>query len=574
MRSIHDPARHRIFSWRLACTTLGSAAAMVAGAWASGCSLIYDLSTAQCSTTSDCTARGGAFAELVCTDNLCQPVPLECTEHAQCTEKVSGEAACIQNTCVNLQTAECPVVLPYTDDLAHKSLTEDPGTLLLGGFATFDGTSQNSTVVRNYDLALTEFTSTYGGIPAAGGGTRRVVMVVCDSSLGTTAELDAAMAHLVDTVRAPGILANLAPDDLQRAIEEKGREAETFFMSPQPSDPNVVALGTNGLLYFIGPDDNSIARAYAPLLTRTLAHLERLAPITGPARVATVFASDQRSLNNMAGTIRSEPQDYGIYYNGKSRVENGNDHLSVSVTSAGGASFADQISQLRELKPHVIIAATGVEFLTGIVPTLEETWDDTSGQPRPFYLLSPNVFNSEQLRELLMAKPEIRTRIVGVNGAAAPEPRTLYNNYTDNWDAAYPEQRGVRDYENYYDAAYYLIYAAAAAAGGGSQAVGSELRLGMRRLLEGPEHDVGIRNGSMGLAMQALARGSITLNGTLGPPDFDQTTGVRQGAGSIWCMESPTSTKADVLRYKADISGDPTLATLEGNFPGTCIPDF
>jgi hypothetical protein len=163
--------------------------------------------------------------------------------------------------------------------------------------------------------------------------------------------------------------------------------------------------------------------------------------------------------------------------------------------------------------------------------------------------------------------------MVGVNGASAPD-RTLYNDYTAAWDAAYSDRIGVRDYENFYDAAYYLIYSAAAGVAGGWEGKGTDLRRGMRRLLEGPQHNVGIVNNNMGLAMQALARGSITLNGTLGPPDFDETTGARQGAGSIWCMESPTSTKADVLRYKADVSGDPKLATFEGNFPITCIPDF
>jgi hypothetical protein len=455
------------------------------------------------------------------------------------------------------------------------NLLQDPDTLILGAFAPFDGASNNSNEVRNYDLALTEFDKTYSGIPAAGGGTRRVVMVVCDSNPGTQEQLDASAAHLIDTVRAPGIIAALLAEDLQRVLEEKGRAASTFFMSAVQSDPTLVSLGTEGLLYYIGPDDGSIARAYAPLLTRTLSHLNRLAPITGPARVATVIASDRRNLNNMSGTVQSRPEDYGIYYNDKSRAENADtgDYRSIDMLSTADASYAAQIGALREIKPHVIIALAGIQFLTGVVPTLEETWDETGGQPRPFYLLSPNVFNSEQLRDLLMARPEIRARMVGVNGASAAD-KTLYEDYTSAWDAAYIERFGVRDYENYYDAAYYLIYAAAAAAGGGSQASGQDLRLGMRQLLEGPPHSVGVVNNRMGLAMQALARGSIALNGTLGPPDFDQITGARQGAGSIWCMESPTSAKADVLRYKADVSGDPKLATLEGNFPVTCIPDF
>jgi hypothetical protein len=579
MRSIHDPARHSILSWRLACTTLGSAAAMLAGAWASGCSLIYDLSTAQCSTTSDCTARGGAFAELVCTDNLCQPAPLECETNAACLDRVGqvGEAACIENVCVNLTSNECPVVLPRIDGIGIESLRSDDDTLILGAFSIFDPGSYNSDYLRNYELALAEVKRTYDGIPSNAGGNRQVVMVVCDSQPDTRADLDASMTHLVSTLRVPGIVAALAADDLQYAIDGY---PSTFFMSPLESDPTLVSMATGGRVWFVGPGPDTIGQAYAPLLKRTLAHLAL--PPTERARVATIEASDERFMSTMLSTVQNGPEQYGIFYNEQTLAQNSTsgDYLPLAVTSSQ-TSFTDQIDSLLEFKPHVIIAATGPNFFTGIVPALEENWDDSSGQPPPFYLLSPFVYNSVRLNELIAARPEVRTRLAGVNGPAA-EDQSVYSRYVIAWDTEFAAdgRQGVRGYENYYDAAYYLIYAAAGAAKGAPTTDGDGLSRGMRLLLGGRnEYNVG--DDDIPDAMLALRAGTeITLNGTLGPPDFDENTGAREAPGSVWCMDSTpsagatTTLRSDVLRYQAGPGGDPTLATLEGNFPPACIPDF
>jgi hypothetical protein len=559
-------AHDRTRTWRIAARLIGSSAVIAAGAWASGCSLLYDLSTAQCSTDVDCTSRGGAFADLVCLDNLCQDAPKECRTHNDCLSRLEhyGESACIQNVCVDLRTEECPILLPVTRDLARTSLETDPNTLILGGFAPYKVSENISDVVRNYDLALTEFTG-HLGIPF-GATSRQVVMVVCNSNPASPAALDASMSHLADSLKVPGIISALLADDLQRAFQ-KGQATKMFFMSPLESDPTLASLRDSGLLWHIGPGADFIARAYAPLLTRTLTHLAL--PPADTVRVASVVSSDTRFLTNLYGTIQSDPDEYGIAFNGKSVTDNAANYLALSMTSDANASAAEQVNDLLAFKPHVIIAATGVEFLKNVVPALEDGWDDTSGQAHPFYLLSPFVYNSSELTVLLTNYPAVRQRFAGVNGPAALDP-SVYNTYVNAWKLAYTERKDVRGYENFYDAAYYLIYAAAARANSGLDS-GDDLRRGMLSLLDGRES---VDVGELGIArgLQALSLGNITLNGTLGPPDWDENTGTRQAEGSVWCVDGTTTSRSDVLRYSLAPGADPTTATLTGTFP--CFPNF
>src|SRR5688572_1736871 len=97
--------------WRAAARFAGCAAAAAAAQWASACSLLYDLDTAQCSTDLDCSSRGGDFEFLVCRDSLCQVDPQDCESHAQCLNREGQFAptACVDRRCRELTTPECPV---------------------------------------------------------------------------------------------------------------------------------------------------------------------------------------------------------------------------------------------------------------------------------------------------------------------------------------------------------------------------------------------------------------------------------------------------------------------------------
>jgi hypothetical protein len=545
--------------------------------WVSGCSVLYDLSTKQCSADADCVALGGSFESLVCVDNLCQAPPVTgCTSNAQCIDEqgmgydpyacVERETAegsrRIEKECVKLTTTECPTMLPQTGELWLESLRTD-NPVILAGAGLIGGTTFLDQRLRNYDLALTELTNTNLGLPS----NRQVVMIGCQGTFENADELDREMVHLANAVKVPGIIASFFADDLQRAFNDYGKEAQMFFMSPLESDPTLAALQDNGLIWHIGPATDVLARAYAPLFTRTLAHLG----LTSGVKVATVVTTDVRFLANMVPTIEAAPAQYGLSFNGMNVTDNRNadNYVKVNITSGSMSSVSAQVAEILDLQPNVIVSAADGQFIRRMIPAIESGWP-ASGPPKPFYLLSPFSYNDPGVQNLLQSNSSLVSRIAGVNGAAATDTG-VYDDYVGRFQAAFPEYAEDLGYENFYDAAYYLLYAAAGA--GQNLANGQNLLDGMNRLMSGAgPYDVGPVD--MPTAMGTLAAGSATiqLNGTLGPPDWNRINGTRESVGSVWCIDSTRTFRSDVLRYVTGPGNDPTQATLSGTFP--CIDGF
>jgi hypothetical protein len=585
-----------------------------------GCSLLRDLNADQCELDTDCTARGGKFADRVCVAGVCvglsgsaassgsggdsagtdasggsggsgvsggsagAGVSAECSTNAQCLDKNSAASACIGGTCVPLLSDDCPVILPLTDDLWMDNLrTTNP--IIFGAFATVP-TTLVGLQTRNYDLALTELTRSVSGLPGAGGARRELVTVVCRSNFAAQANLDASMAHLVDDLHVPGIISALLAPDLQHAFESKAEAAHVMMMSPLESDSTLVSLVDNGLVWQMLPGGSSVAATYAPLLDRTVAYLQGSSSL-GPneaVRVALVTASDVRFLSDTSDTVTQT-----VTFNGKSAADNLSDgnFEPVAITSVytdPNADLTAQIQAVLAFRPHIVIAAAADEFLSKMIPAIESGWaaavaDGESGgasgagdgggsgtQAKPFYLLSAYHYNNPALPPLLTSNPSVRTRLVGVNVASAVD-QTLYNAYQIAFDTAYPDVAGQRGYENFYDAAYYLIYSAAGA-GSVSSLTGDDLARGMGRLLSGASFGVGRPDIPNALAaLQSSSQSTIALSGTDGPPTFDPGTGSKVGPGSVWCVDSSSKQRADVLRYVSSTS-------LSGIFPPACISGF
>lgn len=454
-------------------------------------------------------------------------------------------------------------MLPQTDELWRENLRTD-NPVILAGTGIIDGTTFIDPILLNYDLALTELTQKMTTLPSG----RRVVMIGCKALFESNAELDVMMTHLADVVKVPGIAATMLAEDLQRAWNEKGSAANMFFMSPLESDPTLATLQDRGLIWHVGPKFNIIARVYAPLLTRTLAHLA----VTGTVKVATVVTTDSRLLSTMVTTIEATPQQYGLSFNDKAVAENRTDgnYLGIGISSNFEDTIASQVADLVEFEPTVIISAADTRFLQEVIPAIENAWPE-SGSPKPFYLLSPGNYNDDTaLQALVESNSSLASRMAGVNPAAAADS-TAYERYIGRWDIAFPDYRDVRGMENFYDAAYYLIYAAVGA--GQNLTNGTNLVTGMNRLLSGAgPYQVGPDDMPTAMAtLAAVGSATIQLNGTLGPPDFNPADGTRESPGSVWCFDPSTGTcQADVLRYVPD--ADPTRATLSGTLP--CIPGF
>jgi hypothetical protein len=150
--------------------------------------------------------------------------------------------------------------------------------------------------------------------------------------------------------------------------------------------------------------------------------------------------------------------------------------------------------------------------------------------------------------------PDAYRRFLGINVARA-EDRTLYTEYMDRLKRAFPS--ADPETENWYDTIYYLAYATYNA-GADHRLNGAEIAAGMLRILSGPRYNVGPFD--IGPIFQALGdhQSSIQLNGTLGPPSFNTTTGARIGRGALFCFDNLLFAHPQVEVYDG--------TTLAGNF--------
>ena len=103
--------------------------------------------------------------------------------------------------------------------------------------------------------------------------------------------------------------------------------------------------------------------------------------------------------------------------------------------------------------------------------------------------------------------------------------------------------------------AVYLLADAMYAAGSVPQITGADIARGMQRVVAG-SLDVDIGPTHIADGFSALATGgTIRLNGTMGPSDFDPGVGARRGSGSVYCYlreDLDVTIAYDVLRHDRD----------------------
>jgi hypothetical protein len=426
-----------------------------------------------------------------------------------------------------------------------------------------------SVAFANFSLAVEEFNqASLGGLPGgAGGALRPVLMVVCQANPSPS---DAAVQHLFTTLEVPGIAASMSPTDLNRVFNlATGR---ILFVNPIASTvARANATQTNLLWHFLGaPEDR--APPLAALLTRTEAYLRAKRAGTSDATVPlrlTLVESDDPTL-----TLTAEALYPLLRFNGMNASDNqaagylrriGTE--SAFVHPVGDAT--DALNELEAYPPDIILALANHEFAEQVMGQLEVDWPTVApGQPRAFYLLSPELITHEAILTNIYFQLEERT--VGINATHYSDTR-LYDAYVSRFLKAYPNSsRTGTQAENTYDAAYYLLYSVVAA-GVTSGFTGERLAQGFLRIIDtqAPAVDVGPAPlwEQIGLFRDAGYR--IQLMGTMGPPNFDLANGTRKVQIGVWCYTSGSPTlviHVDALRYN-DATGQ-----FDGVFP--CFSGF
>ena len=475
-----------------------------------------------------------------------------CSTHADCNELFwDGPYVCRDGSCLDLTTRSCPIAL------GGESLNDGLPPLLFGAFSVTEGAQRLShPVTLNYDLVIKDFVRS-GGL-LVGERAALPIFIVCHGLPETAEELDTSIDHLVDTLEVPGILTPIDQTELlrsfRRVLRDKGRRV--LFLSANGSDSLVTPLDDDGLLWHVLPGPLDVGHAYLPLVARIEAYLG----LDSPLRVALVTSPAHRFLDDLGTFLRTR-----LTVGGRPLLEHDQTtYRALALPSQDRDPTADlsfAVAELRAFKPHLIVSAADQAFLGGVLPVLEQNWDQVAdGQPPPFYVLSPFQNDPRTLRLLVSDHRSLRTRLVGVNAAGAADS-TLYDLYLDRFRAEYPAASDYEGTENHYDAAYWLLYGAVAS-GAEPPLDGASLAYGITRLLSGPRFDVGpMQIGAASRYLRQEAGASIALHGTLGPPEFDAVEGTRRGTGSVWCVDESLDVRYDALRFDEATEG------LTGDFP-------
>lgn len=547
--------------------------ALLAGAVCEGgCSLLYDLSPVQCEEDADCHARGASFTHTVCQAKLCVSAdsstggegggggqgPGECTTHGECIDANFGSPyICRSGQCLSLtQTPECPVVLGAGQD--NKNLRNgDP--ILIGAYSLIDPLSPRLSVpTLNYELAIDEFNEgTRGGlIGGVGGKLRPLVAIVCSGT--NSPDLEASSEHLYAKLRVPAAISSLYTGDLLSTFLAQEATQGAFFMSPLEADSTLTSIDDNDLLWHILASGQDLAVAFPPLLAQTEGYLAE--PQSELLKVAMVEARTP-FLSDMANTVYAS-----LKWNGKSAVQNEKDGHFLRIRTDSSIEVANPdisraLLDLLAFAPDVIIAISSAEFVS-LLANYEVQRDP--GLDKPFYLLSPYLFGRTDLRREVTDHGLVK-HVLGVNFAAADDS-SLYDAYLSRLKRANSDvEFDLEGSENFYDATYFALYAIAAASTGPIS--GTSIAEGMRRLIDGPvSYDVGPEDiGKLVALLRRDPEAHVSLQGTMGPPDFDIETGARHGKPSIYCI-STSDYVQNAMTYDSD------TGTLVGDPP--CVPGF
>jgi hypothetical protein len=533
--------------YRLACT-LAVAFAAATGS-VPGCRQALDIPSAE---QREQPSEGGAGGEAA---EPCRTT-LECVERSP----EYDPHVCVSGRCVNLLVPKlCPYAMPQTKELWREALRQGgPEPLILGALLSIPPERFTSSS-RNYELSLAELAQTVGGIPTPD-GPRPVVMVACKSRNVTVEELDGAVDHLIEDLEVPAMITVLTPADAIRTFDRTARQRQVFMLSAIESEPSLVEVVDDGLLWFMLPGIDSVAVTYGAALDRAVRHLRRIGTLAKDeaVRVAHVVADDYPTTATMADTVERV-----IRFNDQDVIGNTPDnYLRVSIPSSllppeDREVYRPAVERIREFAPHIVISSSTYEFNNVVID-----WIETEpGSPRPFYLLSPYQYRAQNLP--IMAPDysgDFHQRVLGINYAAAPDP-SAYEASIMRLDEAFPALAGtIRGFENFYDAPYYLGYAAAAV-GDRWPLRGPDFTTGMRRLIDG-EHafTVGPDDLASGFAALAAPGSEISLHGTMGAPDWDPAEGTRRSPGSVYCVDVTGAVHPDVLRLDSD-------GTLVGSVP-------
>ncbi len=513
-----------------ACVLLGGAA----------CSLLVQQSDSQCTTTSDCLARGAAFAKTYCDSS--HACVASCTTNAQCTgtNAVAPWICRPDQVCAPLLSDDCTTLLADPEDLGDRNV------VWLGMLLPLDPATASLSKAKEdaAELARNDFNVTSGGLApiTSGGPKRRFAFVVCDD----TANADRAAEHLTADVRVPAIIGPVYSDTLITVATDVTIPRSVLLVTPSATATDITNLpGKNDLIWRTCPSDAVQAAAMALVIKSTIEPAVDASVLTqGEAlKLANIHKGDAYGL----GLGDALEQD--LVFNGTSAAANeaNGDYIAVDYGDPSdpadtdpAAEYAAAVAQVLALSPHVIVLTGTQEMITSIMTPIEAKWPAGLAY-RPYYLLSDGAYPRPELLQLVGTDAGLRARVLGTApGTTSPAYTAFLGRYASIFQDG---TQAVLSTAATYDAAYLLAYATTAI--GATPITGANLVGGLKKVVVPGATAVAIGTDDINVALNALlAGGEIKVAGTSGPLDYDVSTGDPEGDIQVWCLSVNASGSA------------------------------
>ncbi len=476
------------------------------GVSGAGCNSLTKLDEYKVATTPTDTDSGAA-----CKSNV------QCTEQATRAEGASAPVAavCVKSSgrCVKLLSDDCDAV---TGDY------ENDDSIVIGSLFSTQGAQAATNIARQQSamLAVTQINNV-GGVPAANGSPRKLVLVSCNE----TVDLMRAGDHLVNELKVPAIV---GPNTSQDTIELSGAisvPAGTVLMSPTAVASSIGDLLDDGFTWLMVPSD--VQRA--PLMISQINELEtelKAERNLTTVKLGIVFRDDALGV----GT-RTSLND--LVLNGKSisdAVNLGN-NVHINPYSFGAADQGPLVDEYLAFLPDIIVLGGTAEAITQVMVPLEAGWPE--GEARPEYVLIDSV-KVPDLITAVTGNDNLRARIRGTGITPSPSSVDVYNSFKVDYQIAYPGATMVSGMGPAFDAAYAIALALAARAG--DPVSGTAVKQGLR-MLSGGNDAIDLGPTKVLSAFQKLAAGDkIDARGTFTSLEWSDEGTVLGGTIEVWCI--------------------------------------
>lgn len=518
-------------------------------ALATSCSLLVN--TDVCAADADCKD-----AALKCDEGQCVALGTGCQTNKECAAQ--GEHVICRkdkHRCVNLITPACTTV--HGDD-------KNDNAFFIGSILSTTGPDSSAGVPAENGiiLALNEFQQNVNGLPSAPGGTgRRPYVLIGCSDNSDDATVIAAAKHLAEDVGVPAIIGGSFSGATIKVATTVTIADGILLFSPSATSADITNIDDHGLVWRSAPSDNLQASALSLYVPTIEAKIRKDSMLVAPLKLAILNKGDSYG-TGLAKTLTASLQSNGTLAAGQPHtIFKGINYGNPDDPTSDSPTYADAVSQVLTLRPHIVLIFGGNEGITNILTDIEKQWGSMPAY-RPHYIFSDGG-QVEPLWTYVATNDDLRKRISGsAPGAGIDEPlfKSFHAGYLSKFASGSPDVFGAA---GAYDIAYLLAYAAM---GLKAQPItGPNLAVQLTKMSSGPQVNVGT---DINAAFTKALAGSIDFNGASGPLNFDPKTGEAPSDIQIWCL--PTDGGKVRSALNSGLSYSATTGLLVGTIGTFC----